>query len=95
MAREVSRRIAALPQSSTALTIHSMDGKSLPPARYIVIEPHPEGLYLFRYSETWQFGGDTWHQSLDDVNSQIDFEFGTGKLDWRVISEAELVTLTK
>jgi hypothetical protein len=94
MDAEVTRKVAILPSDATALTKHTMDGKSMPPARHVVIEEHPEGSYIFRYADDWTFSGDTWHQSAEDALSQIEWEFGTKELEWAPISEAELTRLT-
>ena len=95
MATEISRKIATLPPEATALTKHTMDGKPLPPAHYIVSEAHPEGVYLFRYSENWKFSGDTWHQTLEDLLAQVDYEFGAHEIEWKPISQDELIALTR
>ena len=71
-----------------------MNGQPMPPARYIVIEEHPEGSYLFRYSVDWKFSGDTWHESLGDLLGQVEWEFGTKELEWTPISETELIKFT-
>jgi hypothetical protein len=94
MPAEVTRKIATLPNNATALTKHTMNGQPMPPARRLVIEEHPEGLYIFRYADNWQFSGDTWHQSLEDALNQIEYEFGAKELEWAPISEAELIRLT-
>jgi hypothetical protein len=94
MPAEVTRKIATLPSNAIALTKHTMDGKTMPPARRVVIEQHPEGSYIFRYADDWKFPGDTWHQSPEDALSQIEWEFGANELEWTPISEAELIRLT-
>ncbi len=92
---ERTRKVATLPQGSTALTKHTMNGRSMPLARHIVLEEYEEGLYLFRYADDWRFAGDTWHMHLEDLLQQVDYEFGVSDLEWTVITEAEWIALTK
>ncbi|HEX3571211.1 MAG TPA: hypothetical protein VHU44_10350 [Acidobacteriaceae bacterium] len=90
----INREIATLPLSATALTKHTMNGNPLSPARHLVLESHPEGLYVFRYADDWSFSGDTWHANREDALAQIEYEFRTDELQWRPISETELNILT-
>ncbi len=66
----------------------------MPLARHILTEEHPEEIYLFRYSDDWLFAGDTWHQNMEDVFAQIEYEFGAENLEWCPISDDELSALT-
>ncbi len=90
-----NKKLAVLPQFATALTKHTWNGAPMAPARYIVMDNNPEDIYLYRFSDNWQFAGDTWHQSMDDALHQIEYEFSVGSLEWRPISEAEFNELTK
>ena len=94
MPKEVERRIAVLPAHATALTKHTMNGQAMKHARYIVTEEHPEDAYLFRYSDDWDFAGDTWHVNLEEALGQAEYEFSVAQLEWRVSSEAQLIGLT-
>ncbi|GAC1416111.1 MAG: hypothetical protein NVSMB62_05260 [Acidobacteriaceae bacterium] len=91
----IQRRIATLPTNATALCRHTINGESTKAAHYIVTEEYPEGTYLFRYADDWSFSGDTWHANLQEALEQAEWEFTVAYLDWRDISQAELLGLTK
>ena len=54
----------------------------LPPADFVVLEADDTGFYLYRYSIRDEFGGDTWHQTLEDAYHQAEYEFGITDSDW-------------
>lgn len=58
---------------------------SLPLPDFLVIEETKEGFYLFRYTKAGDFGGDTWHQSLQDAKDQATFEFKDSLTNWREV----------
>jgi hypothetical protein len=92
---DIRRQIAVLPANATALTKHTMNHEPMKAARHIVTEEHPEGIYLFRYADDWSFAGDTWHANLEEALEQAAWEFSVDQLDWRPITEAQLLELTK
>ena len=87
MAENIIRQIAELPIHATALTKHTMNRAPLKVARHI-------GTYLFRYADDWSFSGDTWHSNLGEALDQAKWEFSVDPLDWRPITEAQLVEFT-
>jgi hypothetical protein len=95
MSTAVSRNVAHLPMNASANTNLTMNGTSLPPARHLVLEQHPEGTYyIFRYANKWDFSGDTWHASAEEALGQIEYEFGLTGPEWQPISEEDLIGLT-
>ena len=54
----------------------------LPCPDLLVIEETKEGFYLFRYTKLGEFGGDTWHQRLQDAKDQAAYEFRDSLTDW-------------
>jgi len=59
--------------------------QDLGPARFLVIEEKPDGIFLYRYGSGGEFAGDTWHQSMDDAKHQVAFEYGDSVGDWREV----------
>lgn len=41
-----------------------------------------DGYYLYRADIEKNFGGDTWHEEYDDVDSQVEYEYGVIKQNW-------------
>jgi hypothetical protein len=77
----------------TGKTIHSrgelVDGRvvpveRMPEAAWVMIEETSSGFYLFRYSATGEFGGDTWHETLEEAKRQAEFEYGIEDPDWEL-----------
>jgi hypothetical protein len=91
---EIKLQVSLLPPDSLALTRHTVNGALLKPARHVVTEEHAEGVYVFRYSDSWGFSGDTWHANMQDALEQIEWEFGARELRWTPISAEELTALT-
>jgi hypothetical protein len=94
MSTSVTRSVAHLPINVSANTNHTMNGTKLPPARHLVLEQHPEGTYIFRYADKWDFSGDTWHANAEEALGQIEYEFDVTGLEWQQISEEALIALT-
>jgi hypothetical protein len=40
---------------------------------------------LYRIAADGQFGGDTWHETLDDLNHQVDWEYQGAVSEWNEI----------
>jgi len=59
----------------------------LPWPRILVLEVETDGYSLYRYTEAGDFGGDTWHMSLEDAKHQAEFEFGERLGPWREVPE--------
>ena len=95
MADEIQWRLAELPEGSPCRAKHTWNGKPMPSARHIILAEYPDGPMIYRYSEDWEFAGDTWHQSIADALHQIESEFGKSEPQWRAISEQEATLLMK
>jgi hypothetical protein len=55
----------------------------LPPADVIVLVANEDpGAMLFRYTAYGEFGGDTWHPSVDEAQEQAIYEYGDALLEW-------------
>jgi hypothetical protein len=60
----------------------------MPQADLVVIDPQPDGIFLLRHTLTGAFGGDTWHQSIDEARDQALREYG-GEIEWLPIPDGE------
>jgi hypothetical protein len=49
----------------------------------LIIEETNGESFLLRYTRFKEFGGDTWHQSLQEAKEQATYEFGSSLLGWR------------
>jgi hypothetical protein len=57
--------------------------KMLPVADVVVLVAGDDpGAMLFRYTAHGEFGGDTWHPSVDDAQEQTIYEYGDALLEW-------------
>jgi hypothetical protein len=61
----------------------------LPVSAMIILQPRPDGFFLYRLSSTGQPAGDTWHSSEEDALHQAEFEFGERIGDWRTVPLTE------
>lgn len=52
------------------------------PPVLLVIEQHPEGIYLIRYDASGSEVGDTWHASIEDAKEQASFEYEIDPERW-------------
>jgi len=43
---------------------------------------------LYRIAADGEFGGDTWHETLDDVKHQVEWEYQDAVSDWHEIPGA-------
>src|SRR5690606_28078669 len=58
----------------------------LPSPDVVLLEEESErNFFLYRLTKGGLFGGDTWHQSVDDAKYQADFEYGKALGEWREI----------
>lgn len=55
---------------------------ALPIAHWIVLQEEPEGVYVFRYSDEGDFGGDTWKSSLDFAHKAVALEYEIWDRGW-------------
>lgn len=62
------------------------DRRLLPRADFVILEQTPEGYFLYRYTGEGKFGGDTWHQSVEEAKAQTGFEFPLTVTQWSEIS---------
>jgi hypothetical protein len=58
--------------------------EDMPIATWVVIKDDDEsgGFFLFRYDKDGNFGGDTWHLTLDEAKGQGKFEYEIDETDW-------------
>ncbi len=47
-----------------------------------------QGCMMYRYTDAGEFCGDTWHENLNEAIAQAEFEYGLGKQDFVLLSEA-------
>jgi hypothetical protein len=60
----------------------------LPSADFVILEETSQGFYLFRYTRSGEFAGDTWHQNRQDALEQAGHEFGEAEMNWQEIPQA-------
>jgi hypothetical protein len=48
----------------------------------LVSDEKEAGAMLFRYTAHGDFGGDTWHSTVEDALDQATFEYGEALLSW-------------
>ena len=53
----------------------------IPDVVLLIAGPDP-GAMLFRYTAHGEFGGDTWHPSLDSAREQVDYEYEDSVGEW-------------
>ena len=53
----------------------------------VVIEASEDGVYLYRYSANGDFGGDTWHESVEDAKHQAAFEYADLLSEWHEVPD--------
>lgn len=54
----------------------------MPDPAWLVIEISQDGHFLYRYTDSGGFAGDTWHQTLEDAQHQAELEYGSQVADW-------------
>jgi hypothetical protein len=59
----------------------------LPRPELLILEETPDGWYLYRYTASGEFSGDTWHSSLEEAREQAGYEFGESMSAWQLIPE--------
>jgi hypothetical protein len=93
------RLLTTLPERHHATVKHYVgipsqlaDGKDtrseMGPARFLVIEERPDGVFLNRFDATGECVGDTWHMSIDDAKNQADYEYRGDVLNWQDVPQA-------
>ena len=45
------------------------------PAFIAIVAAEGSAFYLMRFTESWKFITDTWHESLEEANRQAEFEY--------------------
>jgi hypothetical protein len=53
----------------------------------LIIEGDNKRVFLKRYTSTRKFGGDTWHQNIEDAKQQARDEYGKRVGEWQEIPE--------
>ena len=54
----------------------------MPDAKWLVIEESGASYFLYRYTGSGEFAGDTWHVALEDAHHQAKYEYGSQAGDW-------------
>ena len=54
----------------------------------LVTENIDGGYYLYRTDIHGDFGGDTFHDNIEDIDDQLDYEFGVDDIEWRTLESA-------
>jgi hypothetical protein len=62
-------------------------GTPLPGPTYVEIVGADGAFYLFRYNDAGEFGGDTWHQSIEEAQDQAKFEYEIEASDWSTVED--------
>lgn len=60
----------------------------LPIAGVVIIEKRQGAIYLERYDNDGQWGGNTWHKTIEDAKNQAKFEYGDSLIKWIEIHES-------
>jgi hypothetical protein len=58
------------------------EGEGFPRPEVVFIDDSNSGWFLFRYTLAGQFGGDSWHESLEQAKAQANYEQGATLGDW-------------
>jgi hypothetical protein len=54
---------------------------------FVAISQSDEGYFVERYTDTREFAGDTWHQTLADAEGQADWEYGERVGGWVMLAD--------
>lgn len=54
----------------------------MPIAKVLVLYMTPNGYGLYRYDKNGEFAGDTLHETEEDANEQIEYEFSLKDVNW-------------
>jgi hypothetical protein len=60
----------------------------MPPAKVLLIDVRADGVFLFGYTTTGEFAGDTWHRTVREAKEQARFEHGDRVSPWQAIPES-------
>ena len=61
------------------------DQNVLARAQVLVIEQKPDGVFLYRLTDSGEYAGDTWHESIEAAKDQAVFEYGESLGTWQPI----------
>jgi len=53
--------------------------------RVLILKELPDGFYIYRYSTSRTFPGDTWHKSLEEAFYQAKEEYGIDRNAWKEV----------
>ena len=62
---------------------------AMPFPEVLFLEDDATSCMLYRYTADGQFGGDTWHQTLEEAKHQAEFEYGEAFGPWLLVPEIE------
>jgi len=57
--------------------------ENMPAASWVELVQEGESCYLYRFTDSGDFAGDTWHQTLKEAKSQAKFEYEIQDSDWK------------
>ena len=62
--------------------------RPLPAPDVLLIEARADGVFLERFTVNADFGGDTWHETVEDAKNQAVFEYGEAVGEWHRVPDA-------
>jgi hypothetical protein len=64
-------------------------GEPMPLPDRIEIEPEPgsDHYFMYRYTKSGEFCGDTWHEDLESAFNQATFEYGLSAADFLLVHD--------
>jgi hypothetical protein len=63
------------------------DAMSLPDRVEIEPEPGSDNYFMYRYTKSGEFCGDTWHEDLEAAFDQANFEYGLSAADFLLVHD--------
>ncbi len=63
-------------------------------ARVLLITEEKSGIFLYRYTVSGEFAGDTWHENIENARYQAGCEYGDALGEWQ-LAPAEVTDLSE
>lgn len=54
----------------------------MPDPRFVILYEAEEGAFVFRYTQSGECVGDTWHACIEDAKHQVHFEYSLSPEEW-------------
>ncbi len=77
------------PQAIHKIGLADGPENTMPFADVLFLEADETSCMLYRYTVDGRFGGDTWHQTVDDAKHQAEFEYADTLGPWLVVPQSE------